>query len=496
MIIKEIPVKMFFTGVLRNSFVGVFFLLGTFSIAQERDYTPMNYQSTEENLIIEHLQKNLAQSLTRLANHSHREEIIPIYEQRTNTLIEKVKNNHFIFDVPIYDQLQAIFKQILTSNPELKEKKPFLFISRNIWPNAYCLGEGSIVINIGLLRHLENESQIAFVLCHELAHLEEDHANLSIHEHIEDWNQLLESDQFKRLKKQKYNRSESFQRLVKNLNFDHKRHSRTHEAAADALGMSFFLNTKYDPKAAISCLEILDHIDEEKQPASIALEVVFNTPNYPFKKKWTKPKKQGLRAMKRDQPEEAVLDSLKTHPDCQRRIELLYEKFPTIQQVKQEDEKSISNYRSDAPQFDFEIIQACYDFDQLGLSLYYSLKLLEQYPDHVYLRAMIGKSLYSIYQASKEHRLDEYLPLPSSHQTVAYRKLLRFIHNLRLDELKKINYHFLETRKEQFAKEEEYLLALILSNSAMENQAATKRYIEAYQTQFPTGKYTLLISLL
>jgi len=37
-----------------------------------------------------------------------------------------------------------------------------------------------MVFNIGLFRRLENDDQIAFILCHELAHFTEDHVNESV----------------------------------------------------------------------------------------------------------------------------------------------------------------------------------------------------------------------------------------------------------------------------------------------------------------------------
>ena len=184
------------------------------------------------------------------------------------------------------------------------------------------MGEGSIVFNIGLLRRLENDDQIAFVLCHELAHLTENHVNQSIADNLDKWDKMLNSKEYTALKKQKYGRYEVVQNLLKDFTFDHKRHSRTHEAEADKKGMTYLLNTSFDPKEAIKCLEILDLIDQEKYASKLDLKKIFDFPDYPFKDRWLRSKKSSLSAMKKDIPEWDI-DSLKTHPDCSKRISLL-----------------------------------------------------------------------------------------------------------------------------------------------------------------------------
>ena len=457
--------------------------------SQSQDYIPMQYVSSTEMLLIEKLEKQLSLDIEKLKNNRHKKKIIKIYRERTQSMIEKIRNAYFVFDSPINDYIQEVFDKILAANPELQALNAQVFISRYIWPNAYCIGEGSIIMNIGLIRRLENEDQIAFVLCHELAHLIKNHVNHAIDEHTVAWENLLDSKQFRKLKRQKYNRYESFQNILKELSFDHRRHSRTHEAEADAIGMSFFLKTDYLPKEAIRCLELLDEIDEEKYLGDLALKKTFNFADYPFKGRWLKTKRKGLSVMKL-KAKKSLIDSLKTHPDCRKRIQLLSNKF-LIQNLGLD---TLSNIEYNSIQkytvaCDFEIIQTCYDFKDIGRCLYYSLQLLHKYPDHVYLRSMIGKCLHHIYIALKEHQLHTCLEHPSRQKT-AYRQVLRFIHNLRLDELRKINYHFLASNQEIFQENEDYLFALILSNSEMEdNKKATNKYISQYLKLFPKGKY-------
>lgn len=78
--------------------------------------------------------------------------------------------------------VQRVFQQIQQANPQLPATR--LVLSRNPEANAHAVGNGTILLNIGLLPMLENDSQLAFILCHELAHVQCRHMETSIHERL------------------------------------------------------------------------------------------------------------------------------------------------------------------------------------------------------------------------------------------------------------------------------------------------------------------------
>ena len=53
---------------------------------------------------------------------------------------------------------------IVQSNPGKQLEDIRLLIHRSPIPHAACYGKGSTALNLGLLRRLQNESQLAFVL--------------------------------------------------------------------------------------------------------------------------------------------------------------------------------------------------------------------------------------------------------------------------------------------------------------------------------------------
>lgn len=52
------------------------------------------------------------------------------------------------------------------------------YIERNYTPNAYAWQSGTVVVTLGLLAQIDSEAQLAFVLAHELAHYQQQHAYL------------------------------------------------------------------------------------------------------------------------------------------------------------------------------------------------------------------------------------------------------------------------------------------------------------------------------
>ena len=65
--------------------------------------------------------------------------------------------------------IQPLFDRIVEAAPEMPHTFT-LRVSCSEVPNAFAVPGGAIVVTAGLLRHLETEEQLAFVLGHELGH--------------------------------------------------------------------------------------------------------------------------------------------------------------------------------------------------------------------------------------------------------------------------------------------------------------------------------------
>jgi hypothetical protein len=347
--------------------------------------------------------------------------------------------------------LQAVLQRIIIVNPELKGTDVRVIFSRDWWPNAYSMGEGTISINAGLMIFLDNEAQLAFILCHELSHYYLQHTPKAIKKYVETINSEAFKNELKRLSKEEYRVNQQLNELTKSFAFDSRRHSRTNEAEADLQAFNFMKKTGYDCNAIKTSLELLDKIDDSSLNKHLDLAEVFNFSEYPFKKKWIQKESAIFSQLdENDSPlSQGEKDSLKTHPDCSKRIQLLADSLERVVSTGRfflVDEKVFNELKKD---FVIEIIEQCYRNDNLSRNLYYSLLLLqgnENIPMAVY---SVARCLNDIYENQKSHKLGLMIDLENKVYPADYNLLLRMLSRLRLEEIAALNYAFCKQHYEQ-----------------------------------------------
>ncbi len=456
-------------------------------------YTPARY--TPGNAALQQsLAEKHAKEVATLPKR-YRGELEKIYRDRYEHLAASLREEQFIFSPQYSQYFDGVLAEIVRANPQLGNPPTHLLVSRDPSPNASCLGNGVITFTIGLLRRLENESQVAFILCHELAHQHLDHVGQSIRQYVQKQNDRDTRREIERIAASDSRRVEQATGLLRSLVYEHTRHSRRHETAADSLALVYLNNTRYNPREALRVLALLDTIDQGKYPGPLDLKPVFDSPDYPFKDAWL----QASPMMKVEGAKDADWneDSLKTHPDCAHRITLLKahaaaEAGPEKKDFLQPGELLAGLVR----QSDFELVQREFDARRYARCLQESLLLLDQYPGNVYLQATIGKCFYQLYQARQNHELGKYVPLPSARHSPMYRQMLDFIHNLRLRELGAVGYHYLKKSPAAHAADEDFLYALARLSRLVDQGQEAKALQDEYLRRFPRGKYTREINTL
>jgi len=464
------------------------FLIFSFSsFSQVGSYEPLSSKPKSVNRIIGKMEKRLERDLKKIPK-KNRKEIKEFYETRFENISNKLYNGHYLFQDSINKYFDQILLNIMDANPKLRSKRDVrLFLSRYYWPNATCLGEGTLVMNIGLLRRLENESQVAFILAHELAHFILNHVNSAVHKRVAKLNSSQARKVIRDMKKGRYNANQQADEFLKDVVFDHRKHSRDHEAEADSLAIILLQGTDYDLEQGLRVLEILDKIDEEKYPNQLNLKEKFSSPDYPFKNRWLL-KETGLSMAKSDDFAWNA-DSLKTHPDCKDRIIKLKRIIPANYESGQLNIQTSLSFESLVRIADFEMVASTYEIGNYGRALYYCLQLLEKYPDNAWLRATVGISFFDIYVAQDNHTLRKFVDLPSKKYKEDYRELMQFIQNLRLKEIANISYFYLRNGKAAFEDNEHYVYALMLTADIIGEKEEVKAYKKRYLSYFPKGQY-------
>ena len=115
----------------------------------------------------------------QLAGYAEQEALIELYEWRYNYVESLLDNKAARYNDSLQSYLDEVFRQITQANPELRRLDLRYLVSNSPVPNAFSLGDGTFVINLGLVRKLENEAQLAFIICHEIAHFYLDHGNIA-----------------------------------------------------------------------------------------------------------------------------------------------------------------------------------------------------------------------------------------------------------------------------------------------------------------------------
>jgi hypothetical protein len=463
-----------------RSALPIFFILSVhlfFAAAarcQSKDFSPMPEDKELLGRLLAGYQRQYKEDLDKLPG-KNRKDYVLVYGQRWENIKHYFDKEEIYTSPAAQTYLDGLVAEILRANPELSlslagsgtsstDRVFRCYFSRSAVPNAAYIGEGIILFNMGLFDRLDNESEAAFVLCHEIAHFLLRHPENSMDKYVTTINSGEMQMQLRKIKSSEYRRNQQLEGMMKGIAFDSRRHSRDHESQADSMAVELLRRTRFGVSGALTTLTILDTIDTDTLNTGECLRRTFDSRNYPFQKKWLA-REEGLLGGHGRLPDDARLeDSLKTHPDCQLRIKAL---GPIIRRQGLtaggvEDGASGSmppghRFVVDSIRFGqlktlfrYEVIEFAYQSDRYSLSLFLTLQLLQDHPGDAYLVAEVGRLLNGLYVAQKAHTISKVVDLPSPDYPANYNMLLQFIQNLYLDNIASINYNYLGQYHPQF----------------------------------------------
>jgi hypothetical protein len=426
-----------------------------FILAQAKRFTAFNEDPARQQELITYYHRAFEQETASLPKEN-RKELIKFYQLRHDQIRSKIDGKELYQEPGAVAYLQKLTDEILSSNPLIRDRKLRFFFDRTGIPNASSMGEGLIVFNMGLFTKLANESQAAFIISHEIAHHHLKHSENSIAEYVETLYSAETQQTLKAVKRSQFNKAEQLDLLTTKLSFDSRRHSRDHETEADSLAVELLKNTRFDLQGAMSTLSLLDTVDSNSFNTAELLKLNFNANEYPFKVRWLK-KPSGLQGGVADPAESAANDSLKTHPDCIKRIAKLQ---PLINKAESSGRNTFLidsvRFRELQTQFDYEIVASALASGKLTSSLYHALLLLSKNPGDAYLVNTIGTIFKDLHQAQKLHLLGKSTELPSPQFPESYNVVLQFISNLYLEEYAAIGYYFMKKQEASLHTDQDF----------------------------------------
>ena len=288
-------------------------------------------------------------------------------------LVDQVLNSgRVLFNDSVSSYLSDVLDVILKKEPELRSKLR-VYAVRSSVVNSFTTDDGIILVNIGLLAQLENEAQLAFILCHEISHFTEHHV-INGYVHREE---LKESAKLKR------------------TSFDEKlltqgQYSKDIEKQADKLGTQRFLQTDYGTATILNVFDVMryahlpfDDITWNKN--------YFDAAFYYVNDSYYLNRVRPVEAWDTDNGSEG------THPSPTERQQLLKTYLAT------EGNPDGLNFLLDEVRFDYLRNVCRFELSNLYLkanapvkSIYNTFLLQQKFPENPYLKKSVANALYRL----------------------------------------------------------------------------------------------------
>ncbi len=291
-------------------------------------------------------------------------------------------------DKEITDYVNSVADELLKDDPSLRKKLRFYTVKSST-PNAFATDRGAIFFTLGLLEQLNTESELAFILSHEIAHFTQKHSV----------NTAVSFDKInrkgnRRKRKIIFRNSKSYDALLKKSNY-----SKKNEQEADRLGGKRFLKTDYNPQSIIDVFDILEfaHIPLNNDSVSISF---LNLENLNI------PKKYFLTSI--GPPKPMKDNEYSTHPGINERRNK--GKKLLINNPKKTGKNFIvseERFQKAKTTAQFELCDVFLQETKYSDAIYFSSILLKKYPNNRYLKYIKAYALYGMAQYTNANRTKE-----------------------------------------------------------------------------------------
>lgn len=286
-------------------------------------------------------------------------------------------NGRILYGDPISRMVERIADTLLKDYPELRKELRFYTVKSSA-VNAFATGQGMIFVTTGLVAQAENESQLAFIISHEIVHYYRKH------------NMEMLS------RKVKNNDDEEAQTL--DFLLRHHR-SREMENEADSLGLRlFYINSPYDKQVTDGVFDVLQYAQQPFDEVPFDT-LYFNTPYYKLPSHYRLAKVADITS--RDDYD----DSRSTHPNIKKRRARTGEILAHCQGGSPYVVTTPDGFAHLRTLARFECIRQDLVYGHYTRAFYNSYLLEQQYPNNPFLtrsktQAFYGIAMYKTYYSN------------------------------------------------------------------------------------------------
>lgn len=300
-----------------------------------------------------------------------------------------------LYNDPISDYIEKVRLEVTAYEPDLRENTKVFLIKSSV-VNAFATNQGYIFITTGMMSQLENEAQLAFILCHELVHFKKKHALKS----------YVESKKIER-GDGAYRKSDIDEKYLAKANF-----SKEQETEADETGFDIFVKTKYALPSINQVFDVLKYSELPFEQIEFKASKHLETEHLKFPIDYIKETVD----MPEEEETEDNEDKYSTHPNLKKRVASIDEKLGTLSETEKNDRLE---YLVSEKLFDQAVKLARFDLCHTNLidteydqAFYNAYVLLEENPNSIYLKKIMLRALYGLSKYKNAKRTSEVLIKP------------------------------------------------------------------------------------
>jgi Zn-dependent protease with chaperone function len=439
----------------------------------ENSYFEGNYISAQGK-VPKHFTKNLTLDYNIIKDSIKRLDVddpkhrLAFYLESEQTLKGILASGKIIYGDTISQYLNSIVDRILVASG-VEKGKVKLYTLRSTRMNAVSTQQGAIFINVGLLARIDNESELAFVIAHELAHyLRNDPVNSYVFN-----NEIIDDRGYKRI-----NQDLVLERIAE--------HSRELELIADSIGFNLAIKAGYNPKCMISALEKLIYADKPLDQVKFDTEF-FNTSSFHVPQCFFLNETSLLDTSAKE------INKFDGHPDIQSRVKNI-EKLLTncdLYNFNTVNDELFSHVKK-LSQFEFIRLQLInQNFAEV---MYNSYALLQLFPNNKHLKSYIAKALYGL----AEYKCDDvFFKVANSYNSIdgQSQQIHYFIKQLTKSQLntlalKYINELNIDNEYEQLVPLENQLIENMILDCGLDLSDFNKEFQESYELVYALSSVT------
>lgn len=277
-----------------------------------------------------------------------------------------------LFNDPVSMYLTKVLDHVLADAPSLRQQVR-VYALRSPVVNAFTTDDGIILISFGMLAQLENEAQLAFILCHELVHFERNHIINSYVRNVD----IREG-------RGRHGRSSLEQQLLTQSHY-----SKELEKEADREGLHRFLLTGYDVRSLSGVFDVMRYahlpFDDVAFDRGFFNHAHFRVDGSFFLDKVRPP-----------EPLDGKEASDATHPGPSERQTVIRKLIPHGQPQGEEFIVSEDDFRSLRERVRFELTGLYLTANRPIMAIYNAFLLLRNHPDDRFVQSQVARAVYTL----------------------------------------------------------------------------------------------------